>query len=58
MGAADRSAAVKKVALDALIRYRAEIPDAKEIAAPLLHSRTASVRERAEFLLSVIAEGK
>ena len=57
-GAVDRSAAVKKVALDGLTRYRAEIPDAKEIATPLLLSRTASVRERAEFLLSVIAEGK
>lgn len=55
-GVADRSAAVRKVALDGLIRYRAEIPEAKEIAEPLLRDRVASVRERAEFLLTVIAE--
>lgn len=58
MGAVDRSAAVKKVALDCLTRHRAEMPDAKEIAAPLLLDRTASVRERAEFLLTIIAEAK
>jgi hypothetical protein len=41
-----------------LIRYLADMPDAKEIAAPLLVDRTASVRERAEFLLTVLAEAK
>jgi len=56
MGAADRSAAVKRIALDGLIRYRAEIPDATEIAELLLTDRTASVRERAEFVLSIIAK--
>ncbi len=56
MGAADPSAAVKKVALDALTRYRADIPDAREIAEPLLHDRADSVRERAEFLLALMAE--
>jgi hypothetical protein len=34
-GVADRSVAVKKIALDALTRYRAEIPDARDIAEPL-----------------------
>lgn len=58
IGAADPSAAVKKVALDGLIRYRAEIPDANEIAEPLLSNRTASVRERAEFLLTTLAEAR
>jgi hypothetical protein len=56
LGASDRFAAVKNIALDGLTRYRAEIPDAKEIAAPLLNDRAASVRERAEFLLAILAE--
>lgn len=56
MGVADRSAAVKKIALDALTRYRAEMPDAKEIAEALLKDRATSIRERAEFLLTVLAD--
>jgi hypothetical protein len=55
MGLSDRSAAVKKAALDALTLYRAEIPDAAEIARPLLAHRSAPVRERAEYLLTVLA---
>ncbi len=54
---ADRSAAVRKIALDGLIRFHAEMPNAK-IAKPLLDDRVASVRERAEFLMVVIAEAK
>lgn len=50
-GLLDRSAAVRKTALDGLIRYRAEIPEAAELAAPALADRTASVRERAEFIM-------
>ena len=53
---ADRSAIVRKVALDGLIRCRDEIPDAKEIAAPLILDRAASVRDRARFLLRTGAE--
>jgi hypothetical protein len=55
MGAADRSAALRKVALDGLIRYRAEIPEAKHIGERLLRDHAASVRERAEFLVTTIA---
>ncbi len=50
-GTADRSAIVRKVALDGLIRYRNEIADTREIAAPLTLDRARSVRERAQFLL-------
>ena len=50
-GLSDRSAAVRKTALDGLIRYRVEIPEAAELAAPALGDRIASVRERAEFIL-------
>jgi len=50
-GTADRSAAVRKVALDGLIRFRDEIANADEIAAPLAVDQSSSVRERARFLL-------
>ncbi len=53
MGVADRSATVKKSALDALTHYRAEIPDARKIAEPLLTHRSVSIRQRAEFLLTI-----
>jgi hypothetical protein len=49
-GSLDRSAIVRKIALDGLIRFRSEIPDAREIAAPLMSDRAAYVRERAQFL--------
>lgn len=51
MGVADRSAVVRKVALDGLIRFRAEVDGAKAMAEALLGDRSAAVRERAEFVI-------
>lgn len=50
-GAADRSAIMRKMALDALIRHRADPLDARRIAEPLLKDASAPVRERAEFIV-------
>ena len=50
-GTADRSAAVRKVALDGLIRFRDQIADANEIATPLALDQSPSIRERVQFLL-------
>jgi hypothetical protein len=49
--AVDRSASVRKVALDGLIRHDLEGPQTRRIAARLLSDPARSVRERAEFVM-------
>lgn len=49
IAAADRSALVRREALDGIIRHRL---DGRQIAAALAHDKSASVRERAEFILN------
>lgn len=49
----DRSAVVRRVGLDGLIRQRDMIANTRALAEPLLHDRSPSVRERAEFLMRV-----
>lgn len=49
--AGDRSAAVRKVALDTLLRGDYRGPLAREVASMLVADRSPAVRERAEFIL-------
>lgn len=48
----DRSALVRKTALDAVIRHRLESDEAVQLAEKLQADSSASVRERAAFILS------
>ncbi len=50
-GVHDRSAAVRRVALDAVIRHMSGISEGKEYAAKLAEDSSWSVRERAAFIL-------
>lgn len=50
-GIADRSAAVRRVALAGVIRHLLGTNEAAAIATPLLQDQSPSVRERAEFIL-------
>lgn len=50
-GIADRATVVRNVALTALIRYRLDTDEARNLARPLLLDRSKSVRERAGFIL-------
>ena len=50
-GARDRSAAVRRVALDGVMRHLLGTPEGREHAALLAADRSASVRERAKFIL-------
>lgn len=50
-GLKDRSAAVRKMALDALARHFPGTSEARALASPLLEDRSPSVRARAEFIL-------
>ena len=56
MGIADRSAAVKKVALDALTRYRAEIPDARKITERFLFIGPLLSVSEAGFLFAILTK--
>lgn len=51
LGVRDRSAAVRRVALDGVMRHLPRTPEGREHAALLAADRSASVRERAEFIL-------
>ncbi len=50
-GVKDRSAAVKRVALTAVIRHLPGTPEGRDHATALVADRSASVRERARFIL-------
>jgi hypothetical protein len=52
---ADRSAMVRKMALQALIRHKVDPLDARRIAEPYLKDASAPVRERAEFIVNKAA---
>ncbi|MEQ1754844.1 MAG: hypothetical protein ABL973_12010 [Micropepsaceae bacterium] len=52
---ADRSAMVRRMALDALIRHKVDQPEARRIAEPFLKDASAPVRERAEFIVNKTA---
>ena len=54
-GLADRTAALRRIAADALIEHRAEIADIGALAAILLSDRSPSIRERGEFLTRALA---
>lgn len=54
-GLADRSALVRRVAASALIARADEMPDAAELATALARDPSASVRDRAAFLLRDLA---
>lgn len=51
LGVRDRSAAVRRVALDGVMRHLLGTPEGRKYAALLATDRSASVRERAEFIL-------
>ena len=51
LGVRDRSAAVRRVALDGVMRHLLGTPEGREHAALLAADRSSSVRERAEFIL-------
>lgn len=51
LGVRDRSAAVRRVALDGVMRHLLGTPEGREYAALLVADRSSSVRERAEFIL-------
>lgn len=51
LGVRDRSAAVRRVALDGVMRHLLGTPEAREYAASLAADRSASVRQRAKFIL-------
>ena len=54
--AADPAAAVRKVAADALIKYRRELRGLKTIAESMLSDPNPGVRERLAFLMRVLRE--
>jgi hypothetical protein len=49
--AGDKSAIVRKVAADALIAFRSEVPNAEDLISELAKDRSPAVRSRADFLL-------
>lgn len=51
LGIYDRSAAVRRVALDGVMRHLLPMQEGQEYAALLVADRSPSVRERAEFIL-------
>ncbi len=53
----DRSAVVRRVGLDGVIRYLKELPEATDYASKMLADRSLAVRERAEFIMKRAASG-
>lgn len=52
-GVADRSAAVRRIAVIAMIKCRGELPGVYDLARRLIADKSKPVRERAAYLLSV-----
>lgn len=46
----DRSAAVRRIAGDALVSNRRALPDIAPLLAPLRHDRSAAIRQRIAFI--------
>lgn len=53
----DRSAVVRRIGLDGVIRYFKGLPEATDCASRMLADRSAAVRERAEFIMKRAASG-
>jgi hypothetical protein len=50
LAAADRAAAVRRVAAEALVRHHSSLDNAERLVALLLRDKSPSIRERAEFV--------
>jgi len=55
LGAADRAAAVRRVAAEALVRHHESLANADRLLALLLRDKSPSIRDRAEFVASARA---
>lgn len=56
-GAADRAAIVRRVAADGLVLHRKTLSNLDELVQIFAHDKSASVRERAQFILTEKQEG-
>lgn len=56
LGARDRSAAVRRIAVDALIRSRHDLPNVDQLCDLFVGDRNSGVRERIDFLIRTLAK--
>jgi hypothetical protein len=56
-GAADKSAMVRRVAADSLVQHRKTLSNLDELVSMFARDKSASVRERADFIIRERAEG-